>query len=122
MTSPRWSLGKILGGVQTPPLMTSMSIVPVSTGSDALDQFMLSLLSFMKGVSDRLDDVVEQFNLVASEVGARNDAVVELGEKVATLGNDLYALGQSVEQLIGSKSGCFSDCMNNCTVNAQGRQ
>ena len=77
--------------------MTSMSIVPVSTGPDALDQFMLSLLSFMKGVSDRLDDVVEQFNLVASEVGARNDAVVELGEKVATLGNGLYALGQSVE-------------------------
>ena len=86
------SLGKILGGVQTPPLMTSMSIVPVSTGSDALDQFMLSLLSFMKGVSDRLDDVVEQFNLVASEVGARNDAVVELGEKVATLGNGLPSI------------------------------
>ena len=58
---------------------------------------MLSLLSFMKGVSDRLDDVVEQFNLVASEVGARNDAVVELGEKVATLGNGLFALGQSVD-------------------------
>jgi len=103
--------------------MSSGSIVPVSTGSEALDQFMLSLLSFMKGVTERLEDVVEQFNMLSAEVGARNDAVVELGERVATLGNGLYALGQSVEQLVGGRTGgVFSDCMNNCTVNAQRRE
>lgn len=38
--------------------MSSTNVVPVSTGCPPLDDFMLSLVSFMKNLSDRLDDVV----------------------------------------------------------------
>ena len=42
----------------TTPLMSSTNVVPVSTGCPPLDDFMLSLVSFMKNLSERFDDVV----------------------------------------------------------------
>lgn len=38
--------------------MSSTNVVPVSTGCAPLDDFMLSIVSFMKNLADRLDDVV----------------------------------------------------------------
>lgn len=96
--------------------MSSTNVVPVSTGYVPLDDFMLSIVSFMKNLSDRFDDVVEQVNLLSGEVGSRNDAIADLGNKV-------YLMGVSIEQMVtGGRGGVFSDCMNNCTVNAQGRE
>ena len=42
----------------TTPLMSSTNVVPVETGCPPLYDFMLSLVSFMKNLSERFDDVV----------------------------------------------------------------
>lgn len=55
--------------------MSSTNVVPVSTGCPPLDDFMLSLISFMKNLSDRQDDVISQVNVLAEEVGSRNVVV-----------------------------------------------
>lgn len=59
--------------------MSSTNVVPVSTGCAPLDDFMLSLVSFMKNLSDRFDAVVDRLNVLDEEVGNRNDALDVLG-------------------------------------------
>ena len=43
-----------------------------------------------KNLSDRLDDLVVEHNLLSEEVGKRNEAVDELGANVAYLSNAIY--------------------------------
>lgn len=70
--------------------MSSTDVVPVSTGNPVLDSFFDSLLSFLKNLSYRLDDLTVEHNLLSEEVGKRNEAVDELGANVANLGNAIY--------------------------------
>ena len=70
--------------------MSSTDVVSVSTGNPVLDSFFASLMSFLKNLSDRLDDLVVEHNLLSEEVGKRNEAVDELGANVAYLSNAIY--------------------------------
>ena len=47
-------------------------------------------MSFLKNLSDRLDVLAVEHNLLSEEVGKRNEAVDELGPNVANLGNAIY--------------------------------
>ena len=70
--------------------MSSSDVVPVSTGNPVLDSFFASLMSFLKNLSDRLDVLAVEHNLLSEEVGKRNEAVDELGANVAYLSNGIY--------------------------------
>ena len=70
--------------------MSSTDDVSISTGNPVLDSFFASLMSFLKNLSDRLDVLAVEHNLLSEEVGKRNEAVDELGSNVANLGNAIY--------------------------------
>ena len=61
--------------------MSSSDVVSVSTGDPVLDSFFASLMSFLKNLSDRLDVLAVEHNLLSEEVGKRNEAVDELDRK-----------------------------------------